>query len=50
MNFDLKDKTALVACGNRDIGLEIARSLLNEGAKVILCSRKKEGLDGAAAL
>lgn len=48
MNFDLKDKTALVTGGSRGIGLEIARSLLNEGAKVILCSRKKEGLDAAA--
>ncbi|MCP4718140.1 MAG: SDR family oxidoreductase, partial [Desulfobacteraceae bacterium] len=48
MNFDLKDKTALVTGGSRGIGLEIARSLLDEGAKVILCARKKEGLDAAA--
>ncbi len=48
MNFDLKDKTALVTGGSRGIGLEIARSLLKEGAKVILCSRKKEGLEAAA--
>ncbi|MCP4720666.1 MAG: SDR family NAD(P)-dependent oxidoreductase, partial [Desulfobacteraceae bacterium] len=47
MNFDLKDKTALVTGGSRGIGLEIARSLLDEGAKVILCARKKEGLDAA---
>ncbi len=50
MNFDLKDKTALVTGGSRGIGLEIARSLLNEGAKVILCSRKEQGLDTAAAI
>ena len=50
MNFDLKDKTALVTGGSRGIGLEIASSLLNEGAKVILCSRKEQGLDTAAAI
>jgi len=48
MNFDLKDKTALVPGSSRRIGLEIARSLLNEGARVILCSRKREGLEAAA--
>jgi 2-deoxy-D-gluconate 3-dehydrogenase len=48
MNFDLKDKTALVTGSSRGIGLEIARSLLNEGASVILCSRKKQGLEAAA--
>ncbi|MBU3951566.1 MAG: SDR family oxidoreductase [Proteobacteria bacterium] len=48
MIFDLKDKIALVTGASRGIGLEIARSLLNEGAKVILCSRKKQGLEAAA--
>jgi len=48
MNFDLKDKIALVTGGSRGIGLEIARSLLNEGATVILCSRKEQGLKDAA--
>ena len=47
MNFDLKDKTALVTGGSRGIGLEVARALLNEGARVAICSRKQEGLDRA---
>ena len=47
MKFDLKDKTALVTGGSRGIGLEIARTLLDEGAKVFICGRKQDGLDSA---
>lgn len=48
MNFDLKDKIALVTGASRGIGLEIARNLLKEGAHVFICSRKQENLDAAA--
>jgi NAD(P)-dependent dehydrogenase (short-subunit alcohol dehydrogenase family) len=47
MIFDLKDKVCLVTGGSRGIGIEIARSLLEEDAKVIICSRKSEGLEKA---
>jgi NAD(P)-dependent dehydrogenase (short-subunit alcohol dehydrogenase family) len=47
MIFDLKNKVCLVTGGSRGIGIEIARSLLEEDAKVIICSRKPEGLQKA---
>ena len=48
MNFDLKDKTALVTGGSRGIGLAVAKAMLEEGARVVVCGRKKEGLNRAA--
>ncbi len=45
MNFDLKGKTAVVTGGSRGIGLELARALLDQGARVVICSRKQDGLD-----
>ncbi|HCY85029.1 MAG TPA: short-chain dehydrogenase [Desulfobacteraceae bacterium] len=47
MNFNLKDKIALVTGGSRGIGLEITRTLLAEGARVFICGRKPEGLEAA---
>lgn len=48
MNFGLKDKVCLVTGGSRGIGLDIARALLDEGARVVICGRKAEGLEAAA--
>lgn len=45
MNF--KDKIVLVTGGSRGIGLEIARSLLQQSAKVIICGRKEANLEAA---
>ena len=47
MKFDLDGKICLVTGGSRGIGFEIARSLLAENAKVIICGRKEESLEKA---
>ena len=46
--FGLKDKVALITGGSRGIGFDLARSLLAEGAKVVVCARKQEGLEQAS--
>ena len=48
MSFNLADKVFVVTGGSRGIGLEIARMLLDEKAKAVICGRKQEGLDAAA--
>lgn len=47
VNYGLKDKVVLVTGGSRGIGLEIARKLIAEQAKVVICGRKRENLDAA---
>lgn len=49
MNLELKGKIALVGGASRGIGLGIARSLLNEGCKVILVARDASALDATVA-
>jgi 3-oxoacyl-[acyl-carrier protein] reductase len=49
MNLDLNGKTALVTASSGGIGLEIARSLAAEGAKVIINGRTLAGVEKAAA-
>ena len=46
--FDLTGKIALVTGASRGIGASIARLLAEQGAHVILSSRKAEGCEGVA--
>jgi 2-deoxy-D-gluconate 3-dehydrogenase len=47
LSFNLENKVFVVTGGSRGIGLEIARLLLNQKARVVICGRKQEGLDEA---
>ncbi|BBB60962.1 gluconate 5-dehydrogenase [Undibacterium sp. KW1] len=47
--FDLHGKTALITGGSRGLGLQMAEALGEQGAKVVLSSRKQSDLDEAVA-
>lgn len=47
--FDLSGKTALITGGSRGLGLQMAQSLGEAGAKVVLSSRKAGDLEEAVA-
>jgi len=47
--FDLHGQTALVTGGSRGLGLQIAESLGEAGARIVLTSRKAADLEEAAA-
>ena len=47
--FNLSGKVALITGASRGIGEAIAHAYAEAGAKVVLSSRKQEGLDKVAA-
>jgi NAD(P)-dependent dehydrogenase (short-subunit alcohol dehydrogenase family) len=47
--FDLTGRTALVTGGSRGLGLQIAEALGEQGAKIVISSRKQSELDEAVA-
>lgn len=49
VNFSLEGKVAIVTGASRGIGEAIARTFAENGAKVVLASRKQESLDAVAA-
>jgi 3-oxoacyl-[acyl-carrier protein] reductase len=49
MDLQLDGKTALVTGGSEGIGKGIARLLAKEGVDVVICARRKESLEKAAA-
>jgi NAD(P)-dependent dehydrogenase (short-subunit alcohol dehydrogenase family) len=49
VSFSMKDKVAIVTGASRGIGESIAKTFAENGAKVVLASRKQESLDAVAA-
>lgn len=47
--FDLTGKTALITGGSRGLGLQMAEALGEQGAKLVISSRKQHELDEAIA-
>lgn len=49
ISYGLEGKVVIVTGGSRGIGLDLAKTLLAQGAQVVICGRKQEGLNAAVA-
>ena len=49
MGFNLADQVVIITGGSRGIGRAMALAFANAGAKVVVASRKQEGVDSVAA-
>src|SRR5262249_36218134 len=49
MDLGLKNKVAIVAAASRGLGRAVAEELANEGASLIICTRKQETIERVAA-
>ena len=49
LSYGLAGKVCVVTGASRGIGLEIARLLIEQDARVVICGRKPEGLEAATA-
>jgi short-subunit dehydrogenase len=47
--YDLKNKTVLIAGGSRGLGLVMAREFAREGSRLVLCARDEQELQEAQA-
>jgi NAD(P)-dependent dehydrogenase (short-subunit alcohol dehydrogenase family) len=50
IRYGLEGKVVVVTGGSRGIGLEIAKELLDQEAKVVIIGRKKDNLDAACSM
>jgi 3-oxoacyl-[acyl-carrier protein] reductase len=49
MDLMLKDSTVLVTAASRGLGFSVAKALVNEGARVIICGRTEKTLEEASS-
>ncbi|MBW2369510.1 MAG: SDR family oxidoreductase [Deltaproteobacteria bacterium] len=50
LSYNLDGKVFVVTGGSRGIGFEIAKHLLDQNARVVICARKSDGLDAAVSV
>jgi NAD(P)-dependent dehydrogenase (short-subunit alcohol dehydrogenase family) len=48
-NYNLQGRTVLITGGSRGLGLALARQMVDEGARVVICGRDPESLERARA-